>query len=534
MNTRTVCVGLTLFSGILLAVFLRHTPQTLYSDPAMQLKALQQYLNGESDSFNRVRTPDPADLTRDTGEWFSWWPPGAQLIAYPLAARGISVGKTIRVMTIGLIVLGCVGWVFWFYLFKLPVWMQLSWAAFLPWMRYASNSLFAFSAEAIAFALTPWILCGSCALVERNRRFPDESCANVLLAFFLGLGLGSCYVLKYSMVFSSLAAIAYLLTCLPRKSWPSLIFGFLIPVAILNVINYGANRDMNPVVATAGFHWKILSLPWVVSLSALALTDAYSLLNYVFLHPVSGLYKHENLLCLLGLPGGALLMWFLFRRRAADGPARLALITLGTSMTAMLVVWNLTNIGNYDGRYLEVFSLSVLPVALEEAWVVWRQKAKLRPLLVSGGIFYVLVPLLYGVTSVVMKAQRLPSSYGYGPSHLYNGFLADHDAASVRAELLQDYRPATDIWYLPDPMTALDIPGRQIICFADFYQRTELEKMSYRSSASRRIRMLLPPRFEENGKGPVIRHSFPQAGPWLRKAIPGCNMLLWEAELKPR
>jgi len=121
--------------------------------------------------------------------------PGAQLVIYPLASRGISLGTAMRVVTVGFIILGSVGWVFWFNLFNLTKWVLL----------------------------------------------------------------------------------------------------------------------------TAGLHLKWLSAPWITALSALALADGYSLLSYIFLHPVHGLLQQEWPICLIGLPGGILLFVLLYRRRGERG-----------------------------------------------------------------------------------------------------------------------------------------------------------------------------------------------------------------------
>jgi hypothetical protein len=303
----------------------------------------------------------------------------------------------------------------------------------------------------------------------------------------------------------------------------------------LNVINYIASHDMNPVVLTAGLHLKILSIPWITALAALASTDGYSLLCFIFLHPVHGLLKQTWPILLLGLPGGILFLTLLYRQCRAQGPAQLAILNLATSMILYLGIWNLSMVFDYDGRYLAVFSMGALPVALEEGFRLWRRTPGRfwKTTLGSAGLLYVLVPLLYGVVSVASKVHRIPSDYACGPSHIYNDLLAAHDLAGVRRELLKDYQPATDIWYLPDNITSLDIPGRAIICSPDFGTIPYLLSFRYQSPVTKRIRMLLPPSFESNGKGPVIRRTFPQAQKWTCRDIPGCHYLLWETTLKP-
>ena len=386
MNKRPISfyLTLTILSSVLLVTLTRRTPQTIYGDPAYQLKALQQYRAGESSSFNRLTTPDPKNLTKDVTEWFSWWPPGPQLAVYPFLVTGISIGAAVRLIAIGFVFLGCIGWVLWFNCFDLPRGVQLGWALLVPWMRYANNGLFAFSGEVFAFGLAPWILVGTQNRVQACQSGRERFGFMVTASALLGLGLGLCYVLKYNIVFASIAALIYFGSKIASEthekrrrmaaSFFASLLGFLIPVVALNVLNHLVNHDMNPVVSTAGFNGKLASVPWIVALPALALTDAYSMLCYVFLHPIRGLYPHEYLLCLLGLPGGILLLRLLYRQRGGAGSARLAILTLGTSGFAMLLIWNLTQVGNYDGRYLAIFSLAVLPVAVEEGFVVCAQE----------------------------------------------------------------------------------------------------------------------------------------------------------------
>jgi hypothetical protein len=46
-----------------------------------------------------------------------------------------------------------------------------------------------------------------------------------------------------------------------------------------------------------------------------------------------------------------------------------------------------------------------------------------------------------------------------------------------------------------------------------------------------RVNLLLPPSFEHNGKGDVIRASFPQAQRWVATNIEGAEYTLWSATL---
>src|SRR4030042_6834764 len=92
MGKRSFLICATMVSATLLILLVSRAPQGLYSDPATQMKALQQYLAGESPSINHVVMPKEGDLSEDAAGWISWWPPGPQLFNYPLMAGGVGLG----------------------------------------------------------------------------------------------------------------------------------------------------------------------------------------------------------------------------------------------------------------------------------------------------------------------------------------------------------------------------------------------------------------------------------------------------------
>jgi hypothetical protein len=98
--------------------------------------------------------------------------------------------------------------------------------------------------------------------------------------------------------------------------------------------------------------------------------------------------------------------------------------------------------------------------------------------------------------------------------------------------LIERTRPDA-IWYLSDPLSALDLPGRSIGTSADFDALADLERTSYVTSRPLGVRALMPARFEANGKGEAIRRSFPQAGRWERTKIAGSDYWLWTTDLVP-
>ena len=91
--------------------------------------------------------------------------------------------------------------------------------------------------------------------------------------------------------------------------------------------------------------------------------------------------------------------------------------------------------------------------------------------------------------------------------------------------------PASDIWYLVDPLTALDLPGRIIVRHADFIDLALLRRDLFLTTRLVRVHVVLPPRFEDNGKGKAIRASFPQATAWSRTGDPGRRIRLLDRDV---
>jgi len=185
-----------------------------------------------------------------------------------------------------------------------------------------------------------------------------------------------------------------------------------------------------------------------------------------------------------------------------------------------------------EARYIAAIGIALIPAVLESAL---QLAPKLRPatrgLLLAGGVIYLAIPMAYGAFSVVGKIARTPA-YHTGPSGLYNPLFATTDARTPLAELAAGFNPNSDVWYLTEPLTAMDLPRRAILQHADFLPLAQLNQ-TFRASKPLRIHLLLPPWFEQNDKGTVIRAEFPQAENWSSRVVPGMNYVEWTATLFP-
>jgi hypothetical protein len=89
------------------------------------------------------------------------------------------------------------------------------------------------------------------------------------------------------------------------------------------------------------------------------------------------------------------------------------------------------------------------------------------------------------------------------------------------------------VWYAIDPSTSLDLPGRVLIEHADFLDLEWLRRFHYQTSQPLVMHVLLPRRFEAEGKGAAIRASFAGAGAWTARVDQDCDVTDWRAALTP-
>jgi len=541
-----------LISTILLILITAKTPQGTYGDAAWQMKAVQQYLAGQSPSINHVVMPDVKDLSQDSAGWIYWWPPGPQFLVYPLMASGVALGDAVRITVILLIFSGSLGWILWFLSFRLPNWVVITLAIALPWMHSVSTHLFLYSADIITYALAPWVLLAAYHLGEAWVRRQNFSKKILAVSALFGFSMGLLYLFKYSTILVSLGALVYLgckafhgkklKSDLVMISFILAVVFFIIPVISYSLLNNKFGNIMNPVMARLDINSRWENFLFVLANPSLAIADANSMCSYIFLHPEHGLalnfpllpevLQGSLLLGFIGLPGGIFLLWLLLRQADSKNREPLALTVFFTVLTAMLATWLFSSEGAaYDARFLASASIAVLPVAIQKGYRSWHNgRVAMRWVLAVMAISYVVIPLMYGVISVIGKVMMTPN-YRLGPSHIYDPGFARVDLLGVRDRLLQDFSSDTDIWYFSSPVTALSFSQRAIFRDADFDSLDELKQDKFISSSPLHVHALLLPRFESNGKGQTIRDSFVQAGKWEKTQIDGCNYILWTTTL---
>ena len=544
-----------LASTALVATVTLPAPQGLWMDPAWQLRALQQYHAGESPTLNSQTQPSQADLSRDQSDWMIWWAPGPQLTAYPFVAAGLPLGWAVRIVTVVAILVGTLGWVKWFSLFRIPPAASRLMAVALPWMHYPAKNFFIFSAEAFVYALLPWGFVAAHATVCRWK----TGRAAFGTAALSGLLLGGGYVLKYSMLVPGLGVLLYLVLVGAALSLPDvasvglarrareLLLGALpdgkgdthrviaslavfcltlaAPVLLLMSVNRTHGGAANLVSASAGFYPSIATLGYAIANPALAMADADGLLRYLLMHP-SRPWIDETQLMLMGLPGGVVVLWLAFRRRPSAPAEQLAIAVFISTTLALVYIWTFSDSISRDARHSAGGALCVLPLVIQGGFAVWRSAGRASRAVLGGATTaFLIVPVLYGVAAVPGKVIR---EWGYiaGPAGIYNQFLSPDNLAACRAALVRDFDVHRDVWYLSEAAMPLDLPGRSIVV-QDFRSIDYLRQRTYRASRPMRVHALLPADYEVNGKGQEVRASFPQAVDWRSSVVPHCAPTRW-------
>ena len=207
--------------------------------------------------------------------------------------------------------------------------------------------------------------------------------------------------------------------------------------------------------------------------------------------------------------------------------ARLALTLFGVTLLAMVGTWTFSAAADYEARHVLPASLAVLPVAYLSA-----VNARRRLLPATLAILFIVVPVVYGAGAVAGKITRIPRTYTPGPSGFYNELVTPTaDPAGVERNLIGRFGPATDVWYIAHAVTALDFPGR--VWTETNLEFEKLATLHFRTTAPVRLTVLLPPMFEGQGKGAVIRASFAGAGPWRRDTVAGSKYNVWMTVVEP-
>lgn len=536
-------------SFALLAGATAASPQGLhFYDPVIQLLALEQHDAGSSPSWNILTRVSPEDLARSGPESIGWWPPSTQLGVVLLRHAGFGIAHALRVLALASILAGAMGWVAWFRRFKLPSAWTLGFALLVPWLHYASEALFRYSAEALAFAVTPWMLAAAAKLHEQCARAVSRALAWGLAA---GALAGACYWLKYSLFVVSLAALLSvwlhrliggergrprLLSTLPASA--ALLLSLAGPLSLRCMLASAASTPVGH-----GFGFQPWSFAFLAANPALAAADASAPLFFAFVYPGLGPLATGRMetLALVGFLPGILFLGLLLaalRRRPADSATVVGASTLLLTAAMLLGLWLRSDV-SHEARLFAPAAMGALPAALAEARFARRRFPRpARWAAAAAALAFVAVPLLFGPIYVALKIREEAPGRP-GPSGLYLPVFGRGDVGPAISALRSRFDERS-VWVLADPEAALELQDRWILLFAGRNIGEEMQNISlhtftlgrWRSSRSLRLLVLLPRSWGIVAPPRELERTR-RVRSWKRNLIAGSDLVLWEGEFEP-
>lgn len=542
-------VLISLSSCAILGFVVSLHPQGLhFYDPVIQMLALRQHEAGFSPSWNALMRVSPDDLTRSIPEWIAWWPPSTQLLVSPLRVVGLNPALALRVVALAAVAIGSTGWVTWFRRFDLPrSWVGLL-ALTLPWLHYASENFFRYSAEALAFAAAPWVLLSSARLLGALR---GSGPGIIGWALATGLAISCAYWLKYSLFVAALAALAGVGLALLRARGPAfmrsrsllaLVLAFVLAgIGPLSLRAFFESAGTSPLSHNHAQHFDPMGLVYVVSNPVLAAADAFGPLFFAFVYPGLGPLATHNMATIawIALPAGLLsagLLIAALRDPAATDCTQVGVLALFLTSGAIFILWEVADL-DQTSRLFAPAALGTLPILLATGRRLWPSRGPfLRLALVAALLGFVVLPLGFGPFYVAAKVRegRLMAP---GPTGLSVPNLTSGDAMALEAALAPK-AGANTIWVVTDPEVALELSGRAIWVFAGHDIAGDLQNVYARRStidswrASKPVQLLaLLPRSYGFDTPPAMLKAARRVRAWERTLLPDPNLLLWTGTL---
>src|SRR5438094_595384 len=119
------------------------------------------------------------------------------------------------------------------------------------------------------------------------------------------------------------------------------------------------------------------------------------------MYPTRALVGNAVRVSLIAMPGGILVWWLALRPRVGGAPATIARCVFFASVALLVTIWTVSGAVSFEPRHLASAAFGLLPLALAEGRERWRSGRRIeRSLLTSAALFYVVLPLSYGVVAV--------------------------------------------------------------------------------------------------------------------------------------
>lgn len=504
--------------------------QSVSWDPASQLIAVKQFAAGEVPTLNHVSMPLPSNLRWSFNRWIREWPPGLNIVVYPLTAwLGLTLGTAIRSTAIAMLLCGSVGWALWARKILFSIKWRITYALSVPLLHYSCYNLLTFSCESFLFGLAPWLLlsaerCGSDAKRWRQKLMGGWWLLLEMACFASFVAV--LYWLKYSSVLLSIGCVAFVASrSFGNSAQPSLrgllftILLFAVPLALMDLVGVSMGGTRNRLLALPAWKPQWEYLLHALTLNASAFADFEFLVlelmkDYKFNLDVSGGVDSSLLVPILALPGSAVLLWLILLDRRSSPQIHLMRYLLACEIVLLLGMWSLSKAGvGFHARYVAVVSIALLPYVLQRGLELFSASdLPLRAFLAGLFAVYFALPFGYGALHLVRESGRR-QEYASTPQGLYDQWLSGRAKPAPLDRLLKGFNSKRDVWYTFEPSIALHLPGRVLLKTLrpgqNYFHSTE----TIHSSSPIRLRVLLP---SWMAPADYFRRSIPGAVSWIR------------------
>jgi hypothetical protein len=521
-----------------LALVIR-APKNVSWDPSYGLLAAQQHLAGVSPSIFTLVEAEPAQITQLSKRAVSYWAPAYQAVPYALRLGVFDWGIALK-LTLGLIlIVGTIGWFVYFAQISGSAVFALWLSAVVAFTRFRWTMALTYDGgDQLIWGASPYLLITTAAALRLAKRGWMLS-AGALSAVAGALG-ASLFALKYSGVFVAIGAAAVFgIVCLRHRYWQMLLLAGVGCLALIGAMMWAVPQGPTPADSTRGFGiMNIARATASFGLPAIGVTDLDQLLRVVF---ADSLLNGEltvpfigvalTLVLLVSLVAYARFSWVPLIR----GDPVLVNLAIGAVIADFLILFLLIlNGGNIslEGRLGRVSGFVLLPLVV----AIWQKMLhEHRPIWRAFAVVGMLT--LLALPSTLATARQVPNLIGRlhraasetDVDGVVNvGLTPGTDVQTFYAEI--DSIAPKSVLYTIYPQMAFPLPQRSLILVEaeELETPATLSTRRYHGLPAGGVALLLPVKFEHNGKLEAIRASFVDIHQFIRhdlRADP--NWALW-------
>jgi hypothetical protein len=496
----------------------------MYSDSGWGMLEWRSLTTGGQ--VNAIAAPDPADISRDRGEFVTWWSPGQYLIPGVLTLFGLRLGSAFSI-TAGLSLLCCLlGWIQVFKYFGLSPQTATIAVAFLSTFRYSTLPFGIYDGgEILLQGLTPWLILAGCVVPVTG---VFRAAALAALAVLLG------FLAKLTGVLVAVAALAAgaLVTLQQlRRITTSMITGAAGAMSVIAFL-YVAwfSRGATPA-SGAGWSFQLNGLIYSVAApwgSGVAWMD---MLAWLFLNPQRPLLRDASELTWLLFPPflffGSGILWGLLRGAARhlglNDLIRITICFYVICALAMALLYTHGGAISFEERHVRSAGTLIFVCAIAVADVMPRRALGRVALLAFCGFMS-----LYGGLSFITRVRSTNPREIDHYSRTHQVIVDTRAIDYVRAAFAREGRSALFVLPSPDVASAFPPGARILSTQLDFESEAKVATRKYAGRVPGHLYIVIQTRLDQAAKGKLLLEGFTNypLGAWERHQFGSTTVLV--------